>query len=86
MPGARGDTYLGVPLGLAIKGSGTVTAMAQVTAVIWVRSLAQDLPHAAGTAKEKKNTNLSHNYIKINELLCSINISYKLIFKTLSKC
>ena len=31
------------------------SAVAQVTAVVWVRSMAWELPHAAGTAKTKQN-------------------------------
>ena len=33
-----------------VKGSGTVTAVAQVTAVMEVGSLAQEWPRAVGTA------------------------------------
>ena len=32
--------------GLVVKGPGVVTAMAQVTAVVWVQSLAQEFIHA----------------------------------------
>ena len=35
------------------QGSGCVTAVAQVAAVVWVLSLAQELPHALGTAPPK---------------------------------
>ena len=35
-------------------GSIIVTAVARVTAVVWVCSLAQELPHAVGMAKKKK--------------------------------
>ena len=37
---------------LCRQGSGIVTAVACVTAVARVRSLAQELPYASGTAKE----------------------------------
>ena len=40
--------------GLAVKGSGNVTSMALVKAVVRVQSLAQELMHATGTAKKKK--------------------------------
>lgn len=40
--------------GLVVKGSGVVTAMDGVTTVAWVRSLTQDLPHAAGTSTKQK--------------------------------
>ena len=36
------------------SGSGVVTAVAQVTAVAWVRSLAQEFPHGTVMAKKKK--------------------------------
>ena len=39
------------------QGSGIVTVVAQVTAVVQVRSLAWDLPHAKGKAKIKTNNN-----------------------------
>ena len=41
--------------GTAGYGSIIVTAVARVTAVVWVCSLAQELPHAVGMAKKKKN-------------------------------
>ena len=34
-------------------GSGVVTAMAQVAAVVWVGYLALEFPHAVGAAKIK---------------------------------
>ena len=36
------------------QGSGTVTAVAQLTAVAWVQFLAWELIHATGLAKKKK--------------------------------
>ena len=42
------------PGGIVSQGSGLVTAVAQVTAVAWVRSLALELPHAEGVEEEKK--------------------------------
>ena len=33
------------------KGSGVVTAVAQVTTVVWVQSLAPEISHATGIAK-----------------------------------
>ena len=36
-----------------VKGSSFITAVAWVTAVVQVQSLAQELPHAMGTAKKK---------------------------------
>ena len=45
--------------------------MAQITAVVWVLALAQELPHAAGAAKNKQKgvpvvaqwlTNLTRNH------------------------
>ena len=45
----------GVPLqSSGLKGSGIVTAAVWVTAVTQVQSLAQELPHAPGIAKNKK--------------------------------
>ena len=41
--------------GIAGEGSGIVTATAWVTAVVWVQSLAQKLPHAVGVVKKKKS-------------------------------
>ena len=40
------------PGGSAGSGSDIVTAVALVTALVWVRSLAQELLHAVGTAKK----------------------------------
>ena len=37
-------------------GSSIVTAVAQLTAVAWVRSLAWELPYAAGVAKKTPQT------------------------------
>ena len=37
-----------------VKGSGVSIAAAQVTAVAWIQSLIQELPYAAGAAKERK--------------------------------
>ena len=42
------------PGGLAVKGSGVVTALAQVIAVVWVQPLAQELLHAGGEDKKKR--------------------------------
>ena len=42
------------PGGLAVKGSGIVTAVAQVTAVAGVQSLAREFPHAEAWSKKKK--------------------------------
>ena len=39
------------PGGLAVKGSGVVTAGARVAAVVWVQSMARELLHATGAAK-----------------------------------
>ena len=36
------------------SGSGIVTAVAQVAAVVWVQSLAQEFLYAVGTTKKKK--------------------------------
>ena len=41
----------------AAQGSGTVTAVAWVAAVVWVRSLAQELLHAMGKKKKNKESN-----------------------------
>jgi len=40
--------------GSAGQGSGLVSAVAWVTAVVGIRSLAWELPHAHGCSKEKK--------------------------------
>ena len=42
------------PDGLAVKGSIVVTAMALVTAVVWVRTLARELLNAVSKAKGKR--------------------------------
>ena len=44
----------GFPLGTAGYGSSVVTAAARLTAMAWVQSLVQELPHALGAAKKKK--------------------------------
>ena len=38
--------------------------MTQVTAVAWIRSLAQELPRAAGTANDTKKTKKQRSYIQ----------------------
>ena len=43
----------GSSCGTADSGSGVAPAAVQITAVALVQSLAQELPHAAGTAKNK---------------------------------
>ena len=49
------ETYiLEFPGGAVGQGSGVVTTVAQVTAMVRVRSLARELLHAAGTARKKK--------------------------------
>ena len=40
--------------GTANLGPGIVTAVGQVAAKVQVQSLAQEIPHAGGTAKKKK--------------------------------
>lgn len=45
---------LETPSGSVGKGPGVVTAVAQVTAVVGVHSLAWELPHAMCAAKKKK--------------------------------
>ena len=42
------------PYGSSSKGSGVVTAVALVTAVVWIQSLVQELPHATSKKKKKK--------------------------------
>ena len=47
--------------GTVVWGSCIVTAVAQIIAVAWVQSLAQELPHAVGTDKmtrKKQNTKM----------------------------
>ena len=40
------------------RGEGVDTAVVQVTAVVWVQSLAQEqLPHAIGAAKKERKRN-----------------------------
>ena len=54
------------PGGLAVKGSGVVTALAQVIAVVRVQPLAQKLLHAGGEdqkKKEKKRNKLMNYFI-----------------------
>ena len=36
-------------------GSGVVSAVARVAAVVWIHSLARELPPVMGAAKRKKN-------------------------------
>ena len=55
----------GVPSATAGEGSGVVTATALVTAVAWVRSLAQELPHASGVAKIIREEQISTHTIKM---------------------
>ena len=52
---------------------GFETAVALVTTVSWVQSLAQKLPHATGAAKKKKKRNVALAKYKINRTL---NIAY----------
>ena len=40
---------------MAQQGSGIVTTVTLVTAVVWVGFLAQELRHAMGTARKKEN-------------------------------
>ena len=40
------------PGGLAVQGSGIVSAVVWVTAVAWVQSLALELPHTVGLANK----------------------------------
>ena len=42
--------------GTGDEGSNVVTSVAQVTAVVWVRSLAWKLPHALSVASTKAKT------------------------------
>ena len=44
------------PGSLVVKGSGVVTAVVWATVAGQVQSLAQELPHAAGVAKEEEYT------------------------------
>ena len=53
------------PGGLVVKGSGLVTAKAQVIAVAQVQSLAWKLPHAAGMAKKRANLRDGHSWTVI---------------------
>lgn len=39
-------------------GSRSVTTVAQVTALAWVHSLAQELPHPESVAKKEKNIHI----------------------------
>ena len=41
-----------------------VTAVAQVTAMAWVRSLVRELPHAKGMAKKKKK-----NWVQLDTMV-----------------
>ena len=52
--------------GTAEQGSSVVTAAAQLPVEVWVRSLAWELPQAAGAAKKEKKQN--RNYL-INKLI-----------------
>ena len=45
--------YQEFPSGLVGQGSGVVSAVAQIDAVVWVKSLTQEFPHAAGPAEKK---------------------------------
>ena len=53
-----------LPGGLVV-GLGIVTAVAWVTAVACVLSLAREHPHAVGTAKKKKKKSNSQNLYSI---------------------
>lgn len=50
--------FPGLPWWLSKLGSGIVTAMAWVTAAVWVGSPAQKFLYAVGTAKKEKKKNL----------------------------
>ena len=63
------------PGGLVVKDSSIVTA------VVWVRSLAQELLYAAGVSKKNKNKNWSFfhcllTYLYFSSLLSSSNLSW----------
>ena len=47
-----------------------VTAVAWVTAVVKVRSLAQELPHATVMTNKKEETKTRQNLGKVSLLLC----------------
>ena len=42
-----------------------LTASAQVASEVWVQSLAWELPHAAGTARKKRDTHTHTNILKM---------------------
>ena len=50
------------PSGLIAKGTGTVTAVAQVTAVTWVQSLIWELLHATAATKKRQKIKTKKNY------------------------
>lgn len=60
------------PCGAVGEGSNIVTAAAQVAAMVWVQSLARELPHSKGMAKRKnfllKVYNLAGSY---NHYFCN---------------
>lgn len=75
--------FPGLPWWLSQLGSGIVTAMAWVTAAVWVGSPAQKFLYAVGTAKKEKKKN---RFLSVREtwvlVLLATNKSNDLIYFT----
>lgn len=75
--------FPGLPWWLSKLGSGIVTAMAWVTAAVWVGSPAQKFLYAVGTAKKEKKKN---RFLSVREtwvlVLLATNKSNDLIYFT----
>lgn len=57
------------PVDSAGERSCIVTAMAHITAMVWVWSLAWELPHAAGLAEKQTKQNNPSKYAKQNQII-----------------
>ena len=64
------SNFLGVLLWLS-----TVTAMVLVTAMAWVQSLAQELPHALPRKKKKKGNSKHNMYLVESNSKCKLETS-----------
>ena len=63
------------------KESGIVTAVALITAVAWVQSLAQEFPHATEEAKNNNNNKWTHI---IHTLFCLVSPNEIMLVKFFS--
>ena len=59
-----------------VKGSGIATAVAWVAAVVWVQSLAQELPYAWGVAIKSLMNSDQCIYIRVTTALLKIQNTF----------